>query len=124
MATIEQLANELLRARDEGIDFEQAWGTAVAHTLTTTCDPSDWADVLTLTRDAWQRAYNREPAPRAEIACGVLHNRGPGIPLEGLCCVCLNPLPPARTKHQRLYCSAKCRHVVSHANERREANAA
>jgi hypothetical protein len=50
MATLEQLANELLRYRDEGQPFEQAWATAAAHALTTTCDPADWADVLTLTR--------------------------------------------------------------------------
>lgn len=110
MATLQLLATELSRARAEGQPFTQAWNRAVQLTLNAACDAADWGEALEATADTWRRAYEHGPTTRAEVACGMLVHREPGIDLTAHCAYRLSELPAAKTRGpKRLYCTDRCR---------------
>lgn len=59
---------ELSRRRRAGAQFAGAWPIALRVVLAASGDGQEWAGILEATRPAWERAYDREPATRAELA--------------------------------------------------------
>lgn len=108
MSVTHTLHDELARRRAAGDSFDQAWPHAARAALLSACDEGEWQTVLVITRPCWERAYDRAPAPRHELAAGLLNQRSEGVPLpDGRRCIeCDQALPP--TAHANRKVCAGC----------------
>ena len=66
LPALERVRHVLELARRAGLDFAGAWPLATQQI------PAEWAEAIPQTRDGWQRAYEREPATKAERAAALL----------------------------------------------------
>jgi hypothetical protein len=73
-AVFAALREELLAARDTGVEFGDAWGPALAHALrgANRGQRERLLPPLTATVDAWSAAYNGHEPDRMAAAAAVL----------------------------------------------------
>jgi hypothetical protein len=119
------LLAELAAARQAGATFENAWPDALDVALqgADEAEREEWLDALTATAESWREAWDRRPAPRAEVAlAAVIHGEDREPVLEHECEHCGHEIPPARGAYHARYCGEPC-HRAARA-ERAKAHAA
>ena len=120
-----ELRELLSDARARGLPFSPTFSFAV-HTATSgRPDGEMWRDVFSATRDAWRRAYDRQPATGPERAVAVLVADvvlgGEELP-DRPCGWCGGNI--ASRHANTSYCSAGCRKLAATARERHTRTAA
>ncbi|MGI8661480.1 MAG: hypothetical protein ACR2LH_10735 [Thermoleophilaceae bacterium] len=109
-----RLRAALADARAAGLDFADAWPTALAGTLAAVDDDDErpaWSAVLADTAEQWAAAYRHAPAPAPQLALVLLGQdpeRCEPFDLADTCAHCGGPIGRGKRSTAR-YCSGRCR---------------
>jgi len=103
--------------RSDSSSFDDAWQSAVARARRRRRRRfRAWQDALASTRPAWEAAWERRPATRAERALHAVATDGEREALPsgyvGDCEVCAGPLIHAQRGPDPTYCSRACRNAA------------
>ncbi|MGA2166293.1 MAG: hypothetical protein ABSH36_17765 [Solirubrobacteraceae bacterium] len=112
------LRERLTAARCSGVDFNDAWPTALAAAVNTAqWEREEWRDILTCMVETWRAAWERRKASCAERALLALVAPG-GTPLpERACEQCGEEIPADRSGAAR-FCSDGYRRRATYLRER------
>jgi hypothetical protein len=116
MTPAQRVREDLAAARRHGKVFAEAWPAATARAVAgqRRDEAEVWNAAFTATVAAWEAAWHRRAATRAQRAVHALAVDDERVPMpEHGECACGTALPPPRHGPQRKWCSDGCRRAAS-----------